>query len=589
MKNFLKLTLASIVGLIIFSGLTTCVGIGILGAVASMGDTPTILKPNSIYEIELSGVLSERSEEDPFAAALTKAMGQSGTESIGLDDLLSNIKKAKEDSNIVGIYLKGGTLQGGYASLKELRDALLDFKTSGKFIVAYADTYTQGNYYLSSVADKLLLNAQGMLDWRGLYTMNEFYKNTLEKVGVEMQVVKVGSFKSAVEPYINTKMSEENRLQMSTLIADVWEGMVAEVAQARNLSAAQLNQYADENMLFQAVNKYRQYGLVDSLVYELEMSDITKKLANVDTTSKVNLVSHSAMSKFTPTKEASKEKVAVIYAVGEITQEGGDGIVGSEFVKTIEKATKDKNIKAVVLRVNSPGGSAYASEQIWDALVRLKAEKPLIVSMGTYAASGGYYIACMADSIIAQPNTITGSIGIFGLIPNVSKLMGKIGVSFDGVQTNKMSNMESDILLSGFDNEEQLLMQGYVNRGYELFVKRCAEGRGMSTEAIKAIAEGRVWTGNAALKNGLIDGLGSLNDAIGMAAQKANLTAYEVSDYPAKKDFATKLMESLDLSVLADKVAANYLGEQYGLFKNVKEAQQMKGIQAIMPCQVVIK
>ncbi|MGL4518306.1 MAG: signal peptide peptidase SppA [Phocaeicola sp.] len=589
MKSFLKLTLASVVGLIIFSALSTCVGIGILGAVASMGDTPTVLKPNSIYTIELSGTLVERSDEDPFAMAIAKAMGDEGAQSLGLDDLLSNIKKAKEDSNILGIYLKGGDLQAGYASMKELRDALADFKRSGKFIVAYADSYNQSNYYLSSVADKVLLNAQGMLDWRGLYTMNQFYKNTLEKVGVEMQVVKVGTFKSAVEPFINTQMSDANRLQMNTLLTDVWNSMLEEVAATRHIEVSLLNQYADQNMLFQEVEKYKSYGFVDSLVYALELNDILKTLAQVDTISKVNKVTHSAMCKFTPAKESLKEKVAVIYAVGEITQEGGEGIVGKEFVKTIDKATHDKEVKAVVLRVNSPGGSAYASEQIWDALVRLKAQKPLIVSMGNYAASGGYYISCMADSIVAQPNTITGSIGIFGLIPNVSKLMGKIGVTFDGVQTNKMSNMESDMVLSGLDTEEKLLMQGYVNRGYELFVKRCAEGRGMSVDAIKAIAEGRVWTGNAAIENGLVDELGSLNDAIAMAAEKANLTTYDVSEYPAKKDFATKLMESLDLAVLADKVAASYLGEQYSLFKDVKEAQELKGIQAIMPVQVVIK
>ncbi|MGL4852657.1 MAG: signal peptide peptidase SppA [Phocaeicola sp.] len=589
MKNFLKLTLATVLGLIIFSALSTCVGIGILGAIATMGDSPTVLKPHSIYEIKLSGILNERSEEDPFSVALAKATGQGDSESMGLDDLLSNIKKAKEDSNIVGIYLNGGSLQGGYASMKEVRDALLDFKSAGKFIYAYADSYMQSNYYLSSVADKMVLNAQGVLDWRGLYSMTQFYTNTLEKVGVEMQVVKVGSFKSAVEPFINTKMSEENRLQMASLITDVWEGMVQEVADSRGISSDKLNQYADGNMLYQEREKFVNYGFIDSLVYELDVNNLLKSVAQIESIDQSNFVSHSQMCKFTPTANAAKEKIAIIYAAGEITDDSGDGIVGKKFIKTIDKATKDKDIKAVVLRVNSPGGSAYASEQIWDALIRLKAEKPLIVSMGDYAASGGYYISCMADSILAQPNTITGSIGIFGVIPNVSKLVNKLGVTFDGVQTNKMSNMEMDILLSGMDPAERALMQGHVDRGYELFVKRCAEGRGMTTEAIKAIAEGRVWTGNAALKNGLIDGLGSLNDAIIVAAEKANLTNYDVAEYPAKKDFATKLLENFDLEVVVNKVAQNYLGEQYSLLKDVKKAQEMRGIQAIMPCQFVIK
>lgn len=589
MKQFFKIMFATVAGLIFFSIIGTCVSFGILGAVASMGDAETVLKPNSVYVLNLSGTLVERSEDDPFSAAFAEALGSKAETSIGLDDVLSNIEKAKNDDNIVGIYLKGGSLIGGYASIKEVRDALIDFKTSGKFILSYADSYNQSNYYLSSVADKMLLNTQGMLDWRGLYTMGQFYKNTLDMIGVEMQVVKVGTFKSAVEPYVNTKMSDENRLQMSTLLHDIWGEMTSEVSASRNITTSQLNEYADENMIFQNTDKYLHYGLVDSLVYELEIDNIHTLLAEVDTISEINFVGHGAMTKFTPKKKFQKEKVAVIYATGAITDDFGDGIVGKKLVSTIEEVRKNKAVKAVVLRVNSPGGSAYASEQIWNALVQLKAEKPLIVSMGDYAASGGYYISCMADTIVAQPNTITGSIGIFGLIPNVSKLMSKVGLTYDGVQTNKMSNMESDMVLSGMDSQEFALLQNYVNRGYELFVTRCADGRKMTSDDIKAIAEGRVWTGKAALANGLVDKLGSLEDAIAIAVEKAQLTDYDVTNYPAKKDFAAKLMESLNMSVIADKIAQSYFGEHYGTLKGIKKAQELQGVQAIMPYQVVIK
>jgi protease-4 len=511
---------------------------GIIGAIASKSDSVTVLKPNSIYQLNLEGTLIDRSEDDPFSAVFAEMFRQPQETVIGLDDVLSNIEKAKNDANIAGIYLKGGTLMGGYASIKEIRDALIDFKKSGKFIVAYADHYLQRTYCLASVADKILINPQGMLELKGLSADLVFFKNTLDKLGIEMQVVKVGTYKSAVEPYVNTKMSDANRQQVTTYMSSIWNTMVNQISVSRNISPEKLNAYADEMLMFQPTEKNKTYALVDSLVYVDEGDSILKSYV-----ADFKLVKHTAMNKVADNKKFEKTKLAVIYAVGGIDGGDNEGIISTDLVETIDKVAKDSMIKAVVFRVSSPGGSAYGSEQIWRALSNLKAKKPLIVSMGDYAASGGYYISCMADAIVAQPNTITGSIGIFGLIPNIQGLNQKIGLTYDGVKTNKMSDALS--VNRPFRPEERELMQNYVNSGYELFVKRCAEGRNKTTDEIKAIAEGRVWTGEDALKIGLVDKIGGLNDAIEIAVKKGKLTAYRVVEYPEKEDFTTKFMKTL--------------------------------------------
>ncbi len=583
MKQFLKYTLATIVGVIIVTILSVFLMVGIIGAISLSDSKPTKLKANSIYQLDLSGQLVDRSSDDPFSAAFAGMMGQVDVTSIGLDDVLSNIEKAKNDSNIVGIYLKGGTLSGGFASMKEIRDALLDFKSEGKFILAYADTYAQSNYYLVSVADKILLNPSGMLDWKGLAAEIMFFKNTLEKLGVEMQVVKVGTFKSAVEPYIETKMSEANRLQVNTYISSIWKTLVEEVAESRNLSTEQLNVYADEMMLFQEAQKYISYNLVDSLVYVDEVDSILKGMS----AEKYELVQHKTLVKLPSNKKYQKEKIAVIYAVGGIDgNSSSDGINSTKLVETIDKVAKDEKVKAVVLRVSSPGGSAYGSEQIWRALTNLKAKKPLVVSMGDYAASGGYYIACMADTIVAQPNTITGSIGIFALMPNIANLNKKIGLNYDGVKTNKMSDAIS--LNRSFTSEERVLMQKYVNDGYELFVKRCADGRSMTTDEIKAIAEGRVWTGKDALKIGLVDVLGSLDDAVVLAAERAELEQYQVRTYPEKEDFTSKFMKSL-MDDAEARFIKSYFGDYNKAFQHLRDIESMQGVQARMPYEVVFR
>ena len=587
MKQFLKFTLATIVGIIITTLLGILILFGIVGAVAGSKESVTELKPNSVYEIKLEGNLIDRSEDDPFSAALAEAMGTSSEKTMGLDDLLSNIEKAKNDANIVGIYLNGGSLSGGFASFKEIRNALLDFKKAGKFIVAYADNYSQKDYYLVSVANKILINPQGMLELKGLSAQTMFFKNTLDKLGIEMQIVKVGTYKSAVEPLITTKMSDANREQVTVYMGSIWKTFLTEVSAARKISVEKLNAYADEMMMFQPTEKAKQYGLVDGLAYTNEADSILKSFVKgLEKDKDVTFVKHSAMTKLPDTSKYDKNKVAVIYAVGEITDADGEGIVARDLVKTINEVAKDSAVKAVVLRVSSPGGSAYASEQIWHALNILKANKTLIVSMGDYAASGGYYISCMADNIVAQPNTITGSIGIFGVIPNISGLNEKLGLTYDGVKTNKMS--DAITVNRKFTPEEHNLMQNYVNRGYELFVKRCADGRKMKTEQIKAIAEGRVWTGEDAIKNGLVDKIGGLNDAIALAVAKAKLKTYNVSEYPEKETFESKFMKSFGDDVEARFLKAQ-LGEQYKLFKQVRNLDKINGIQARLPYDLNIQ
>ena len=587
MKQFLKFTLATIVGVIVASILFVLLFFAIVGAIAGANDSATVLKANSVYELPLEGTLVDRSQDDPLTGAFASAMGKTSENSIGLDDVLSNIRKAKENENIVGIYLKGGSLSGGIASIKEIRNALIDFKKSGKFIVAYADNYSQRMYYLVSVADKILLNPQGMLELKGLSAQTMFFKKTLDKLGIEMQIVKVGTFKSAVEPLVNTKMSDANRLQVSVFMNSIWNTILKDISVSRKIPFEKLNVYADEMMMFQPTEKAKQYALVDSLVYIDQVDSILKMSAkHLKKDDKLVFVKHTSMMKVADTDKFDKNKVAIIYAVGEITDNDGEGIVAKNMVKTINDVAKDNQVKAVVFRISSPGGSAFASEQICHALTMLKAKKPVIVSMGDYAASGGYYIACMADKIVAQPNTITGSIGIFGVIPNISGLNEKLGITYDGVKTNRMSDAIS--VTRPFTPEERSLMQNYVNRGYELFVKRCAEGRKMKPDQIKAIAEGRVWTGEDALKIGLVDKIGGLNDAIKMAVTKAKLTSYNISEYPEKEDFATKFMKNFSKDI-ETRFLKSQLGEQYNAFLQIKNLDKINGIQARMSYDLIIQ
>ncbi|MDR2840525.1 MAG: signal peptide peptidase SppA [Paludibacter sp.] len=583
MKQFLKIVLAVIVGSLIVSVLSTILFFGVIGVIAGSSEKTVTLKSHSVYQLQLDGELTDRSSDNPMNAALAKALSGSDYQTLGLDQVLANIEKAKTDDKITGIYLKGGSLSGGFASIKEIRDALLDFKTSGKFIVAYADDYTQKNYYLASVADKIIVNPLGSVDFKGIASETMFFKDLLEKIGVEIQVVKVGTYKSAVEPYLNSEMSQANREQVNRYISSIWNNLINEISESRSISTENLNLYADEMMTFQPTEKAMEYALIDTILYEDEVDSIIKTF-DAD----YNIIKHSNLTKVQSTKKYNTSKLAVLYAVGGIDMggSGDDNIVSKDLVKTINKIADDDAIKAVVFRVNSPGGSAYGSEQIWRAISKLKEKKPVVVSMGDYAASGGYYISCNADVIVAQPNTLTGSIGIFGTIPNTAGLYKKIGLATDGAKTNKMS--DAITTSRAFTPDERNLLQNYVNRGYETFVKRCADGRGKTTDEIKAIAEGRVWTGEDALKIGLVDALGGIDEAVALAAEKAEITDYQIAEYPAVGNFFTQLINELNDNA-ENRMLKSQLGEYYNVVKELKVLQNTNGIQARMPYEIIIK
>lgn len=578
MKEFLKSTLATITGIFLTGFILFFLGIISLVGILSSANTEVPVKDNSILCLNLNGMLEERSTENPFAEYLGEELN-----TYGLDDILAAIQKAKKNDKIKGIYLQNVFLGASFASLEEIRNALLDFKESGKFIVAYADNYTQGLYYLSSVADKILINPQGSLEWKGLASQPIFYKDLLEKLGIEMQIFKVGTYKSAVEPFINTEMSEANREQVTAFIQSIWNQLTTDISSSRNIPVEKLNQYADHMLLFSSAQELKAYGLIDSIVYKNEVRDYLKQQLKLDKDAHLPTISLSEMSHIqtdTP-KDKSGNILAVYYAYGEIDNPGSpNGIVSKKVIKDLRKLREDKNIKAVVLRVNSPGGSAYGSEQIWNEVRLLKAQKPVIVSMGDYAASGGYYISCIADSIVAQPTTLTGSIGIFGMVPNFKELTHKIGLDFDVVKTNKHADFGTTN--RSMNPAEKALMQTYINRGYNLFLKRCADGRGMTTDAIGKVAEGRVWTGTTAKELGLVDELGGLDKAIEIAAAKAQLDSYTLLTYPAKENFLTTFLNQGTSDFIRLKLE-NTLGEQYKSIRFIQDIEHMDAMQARMP------
>lgn len=544
---------AIIVCAVLYFGSIICVSM-MMGSM--FGGSSANLDDKTVYRLDLKGVLVEQAKEDNPLAAFTSSMpyGRNNVETVGLDDLLSNITLAKDDERVKGIYLKGGELSVSPASAKALRDALLDFKESGKWIIAYAESYGQMNYYIASVADKIYLDEIGAVSWHGLAGTKGYYKRILDKIGVEMQVLKVGTFKSAVEPFFRTSMSDADRKQTEVYLYGIWNNMTAAVSEARNIPVEKLNAYADEYMDVQPQQKYIEYGLIDSLIYRQDMDTILKNLIGDED---YTILNTSKMASVERKKNKAKDKIAVVYAEGEITDETGDGIVGTKMLKTLNKVLKNDEVKAMVFRVNSPGGSADASEQINHA-VKLIQEKgiPVVVSMGDYAASGGYYISSEADYIYAEPTTLTGSIGIFGLIPNYKGIREKIGYDIDEVSTNKHAALQVHMTMQGMDPSEYALMQNMIERGYDLFTRRCAEGRHMSQDSIKAIGEGRVWLGQDALRLGLVDDLGNINDAIAKAAQLAELDDYALVYYPKPVDPFEEFMKMLDNSTDEEKMIA---------------------------------
>ena len=588
MKQFFKFTLAVICGLFLWGILKFFIFMGLIGSAMASGTTKTVAKPHSVYELELRGAIVEyQDENDRMTSSMMQALDQDQYAIFGLNDILANIREAKENPMVEGIYLHGGSMQMGYATAQVLREALLDFRESGKFVIAYADEYGQANYYVATAADSLFVNADGVIAWQGLGLNINFYTKTLEKLGVEMQVVKVGTFKSAVEPYMLTKMSEPNKLQCNTLLGDIWEQMSHDVSAARGIELSTLNALADRNMLLQPQEEYGETHLVDGLRYSQDIDALLTQLTGTDD---YELLDYSDMTGIRTAKPFAKDKIAILYAEGAIATQGKDGIISKDLVDVIDELTEEDDVKAVVFRVNSPGGSAYASEQINHAIGLLKQKKPVVVSMGDYAASGGYYISCNANYIYAEPTTLTGSIGIFGIIPNVQKLTDKIGLSTDGVQTHSHSNFQNDIVMHGMNAREREMMQAEINRGYDLFTRRCAEGRGMSQDEIKKIGEGRVWSGVRAKEIGLIDELGSINDALVKAAELAELEQYEVTEYPEPEDIWKKMLESFQMSASVQTWTKRLVGsEHYQMIQDLEALQAKPSIQARLPYTIEIR
>ncbi len=584
MKQFFKYVLATVTGLVAVGFLSVFLFIMLMVSMALSSPTPSI-KDNSLMVIKLNGAIVERAEDNPFMELLSG----SSTQILGLDNMLASIKAAKNNDKVKGVYLEAGTLTGASpAMLQELRDALMDFKESGKFILAYGDTYTQGAYYLCSVADSVIVNPYGMIEWSGVTSQSVHFKDLLDKVGVEVQVFKVGTYKSAVEPFILSEMSDANREQMAVFGGEIWGEMLEDVSESRNIPKEKLNALADTVVLLCDAKMYEEEKLVDKLAYSDEVPQIICNMMNVEEKDDYHTITMSdVLSVATDPDEDCDDLVAVYYAYGDIVDVASSGygtseIVSSKVIRDLEELADDDDIKAVVLRVNSGGGSAYASEQIWHQVMNIKSKKPVVVSMGGYAASGGYYISCAADCIVAEPTTLTGSIGIFGMFPNVSELVNdKIGVHLFSVKTNKYGDFGD--LTRQMTESERNVMQGYVNRGYELFTKRCADGRGVPQDSIKAVGEGRVWTGVHAKMLGLVDELGGLDDAIAIAKEKAGLEQGRVVTYPAKADFIEQLTAVATMDTYAEAKLQNVMGEYYNVFTVLSRMSQKSSVEATMP------
>lgn len=591
MKSFIKYTMATVVGIFLTMMLFTIISIiSLAGMMATEGMSAPI-KEKSILRLDLSGTLAERSESNPFAVL----MGKENT-ALSLEDALLALDKAAKNENIIGVYLEGGALGANPGMAQELRQALVEFKESGKWVVAYGDSYGKTAYYLSSVADSVLLNPEGNVDFGGMASQIMFYKDVMEKVGVKMQVFKVGTYKSAVEPFICTEMSPANREQVTSYLFSIWTNMLKDVAASRNMEVGKLNSLADSLTMISEASVALNGGLVDKLCYMDEVKAILREKSGLeDEDDDLVFASVADVAKSETLDEKVDDQVAVYYAYGEIVQSQGTGlgmsqehqIVGEKMIKDLQDLREDDDVKAVVIRVNSPGGSAFASEQIWREVCLLKEKKPVVVSMGGMAASGGYYISCAANRIFAEPTTLTGSIGIFGMIPDVSELMtGKIGLKFDVVKTNEMSDIGT--MARPFNEAESAQMQKMINRGYDLFTKRVADGRGMAQDSVKLIAEGRVWTGEQGLNIGLVDELGNLDDAVAHAAELAKVEKFRAVPYPGA-DNPFELLLNQTKGGYLDSELRELLGEGYAVYSLVRNVKDADRIQARMPFEMNIQ
>jgi protease IV len=587
--KFLGNVLAVIVGLFVFSIVAMLIFFGIIGLVASSSEKEVTLEKNSILHLDLNGrTLVERtSEEDLVFGSFLDPFG--GENTAGLVNLKKAIGEAKTNENVKGIYLNAGLFGAGQAGLLELREALIDFKASGKFIVAYDEAYSEGGYFLASVADEIYLNPLGGIDFNGFSSEGIFLKGFFEKVGIKPEVFRVGEFKSAVEPFILDKMSPENRLQTQYFLDDINNHALELIAKSRGIAQDSLVRI-NHQMLVRKPKDAVTYKLATALKYEDEVHSILKEklgLKEDDQISTINATDLGGMAK--GKNITSSNRIAVILAEGEIVDGNAEGAISSEkFAKEIRKARKDENIKAIVLRVNSPGGSILASEVIWREMSEAKKVKPVIVSMGEVAASGGYYIAAPADTIVAQPNTITGSIGIFGILFNVQELVNdKLGVTTDVVSTGELSDFGN--MARPLTEVERTIIQSSVEDGYETFISRVAEGRGMHPDSVRKVASGRVWTGTQAKARGLVDVLGGLDTAIGIAAAKIKAgDDYRVVYYPEKKPWFEELMVSFSDQVQV-RILQTQLGDQYPLYQKIQRLKNYQGVQVRMPQEIVIK
>jgi protease IV len=586
MKSFLKMLLASVLGITLSFVLIALIFLGLVTAIASKADDEVEVSSNSVLHIPFDHPIVERGSKDPLQNLNIEGIG--GQKKLGLDEILSALKRAKTDEKIKGIYLDLSSLQAGFATTEEIRNGLLDFKKSGKFILAYSEVYTKGTYYLASVADKVYMNPEGILEFTGFSSQLMFFKGALEKLGIEPQVIKVGTYKSAVEPFILDKMSDPNRQQVKSFLGSLYDHYLTGISASRKINKDSLVVIADKLKVRSAQDAVT-YKLCDALRYKDEVLAELKSRSGIEKDKDVKSVSLNDYIKSNANEEGDfNTRIAIVYAYGEINGgEGDDETIGSERIsKAIRKARTDAKVKALVLRVNSPGGSALASDVIWREVVLTKKVKPVIVSMGDLAASGGYYISCAADSIFAQPNTITGSIGVFGIIPNMQNFFNnKLGITFDGVKTGEHADLGT--VTRPLTAEEKLIIQNEVNRIYNAFTKRVADGRKKSQQYVDGIGQGRVWSGTEALKIGLVDRLGSIDDAVRSAAKMAKVKDYRIVSYPAQKEGLSALFDKSG-DKLSVYFAKKELGEQYGYYQKIQAALRLRGVQARMPFEISV-
>lgn len=592
MKDFIKNVLATMVGMFGFFIVMGVIGMmSIIGMIAS-GNAAQNVEKNSVFVLNLSGTISEQGSENP----LSMFTGDNSLNS-GLNDILSSIKKAKANDDIKGIYIEAGALAANYATLQEIRNALADFRKSGKWIVAYGDFYTQGAYYVASVADKVYINPKGIVDWHGIGAQTMFYKDFMAKFGVKWEVVKVGTFKSATETFTEEKMSDANRLQTKTFIDGTWRNVCDAVSKSRGISVDSLNSYADSYLALQATETLVKAKMVDGMMYGDQVKDAVKKMMKLEKDDDIAQLTLNDMLNVKDEKLEGSE-IAVYYAEGDIVQDpkaatmfGNNNYIASRKVcKDLEDLMNDDDVKAVVVRINSGGGDAYASEQMWHQMSELRKVKPVVVSMGDYAASGAYYMSAPASWIVAQPNTLTGSIGIFAVIPDLSGLVtSKLGVRFDEVKTNRNSTF-GNLMARPFNAEEKAMLQASVNRGYSLFRQRVADGRRLPVESVEKIAQGRVWLATDALNIKLVDQLGGIDDAVKKAAELAKLKDYYTSDYPAAASWMDNLLNSMSSSgTYLDEQLRQTLGDFYQPFTMLRSIDKREAIQARIPYAISIK